>query len=159
MLPSPASSLSSFRDYYRHTSEAEDELTQEELLRQGLANFKIVKVFTKLNWKISQEIHWTCFHAFRKIKAHFSRADTRARATVLFARLIKKSAHRESTLTIQVHCLHELLENVKEKRRLELNRLMNFGMRFMKKNYINAALCYHQVMAKLRDPSPKDKQI
>jgi hypothetical protein len=158
MLPSPASSLSSFRDYYRHTSEASDDgPSNEELILQGLANFTIVKVFTKLNRRLAQQNHWACFYAFRKMRAVHSRTDNLARATALFGRLLRKRAHRDSKLVLQADCLKELLENVRKARTLELARLMNFGMRFMKKNYINAAICYQKVIDRFKTPPRKQK--
>lgn len=119
MLPSPASSLSSFRDYYRHTSEGSDDVpSNEELILQGLMNFKIVKVFAKLNWKISQETYWNRFYAFKKIKRQYSRADSQAKAKVLFGKLLKKRAYKQSKLIIQANCLRQIWDNVRHERAL-----------------------------------------
>lgn len=116
MLPSPSSSLSSFRDYYHHTSEATEE-SQEQLIQQGLINFKIAKVFTRLSWKVRQEMYWACSLAFSAIKAQHSRKGRRVAANRLFAHLLKKRAFKESKKGLQVEYLGALMDNVKEKRR------------------------------------------
>ena len=158
MLPSPASSLSSFRDYYRHTSEGSDDVaSSQELILQGLMNFKIVKVFAKLNLKISQEEYWNCFYAFEKIRRLYSRADSHAKAKLLFGKLLKMRAYKQSKLITQVSCVSHIWDNVRHARGLQLAKLMHFGMKLMKKNYINAAICFQKMMDQSQISQKKTK--
>ena len=99
MLPSPTSSLSSFRDYYRHTSEASEELlTSDQFIDQGIRNFKITKVFTKVNWRIEQERFWALFYCFKKM---VGRTGAKRNAMAALLKVLKRKEKCESKGVVQ----------------------------------------------------------
>lgn len=99
MIPSPTSSLSSFRDYYRQSSEASEEMpTSDQFINQGIRNFKITKVFTKLNWKIEQERYWAMFFCFKKMSRKIA---VKRNAMAALLKVLKRKEKSESKVAVQ----------------------------------------------------------
>ncbi len=111
MQSSPNSSLSSFRDYYHHTSEySEEGMTSEEFITKGIKNFKISKVFTRLNWKINQHLYWALFLAFKKIRGPQPSRTKRAGEIVI--NILRRQRRKEEAIIVKSDCLRELWRNV-----------------------------------------------
>lgn len=141
MLPSPSSSLSSFRDYYQHTSENSDYMaSDEEYLSVGLRNFKLVKLFSKCEWKIKQRNYWLVFLAFKKITSRPRRTFRKKVAEEMLKSVLSKLSSKESKLVVKQQYLHELLDNMQRERQREIDKMVKFGLKFIKRNYLNLAL-------------------
>ena len=68
MLPSPKSSLSSFRDYYQHSSENTPLGNKfEDSIDIGFRNFQVSKLLEKLDLGMQRKLYWSVFYSFRKI--------------------------------------------------------------------------------------------
>lgn len=68
MFPSPRSSLSSFRDYYQHSSENSAwENKLEDSIDIGFRNFQVSKLLEKIDLRMHHKLYWNLFYSFKRI--------------------------------------------------------------------------------------------
>ena len=112
MSTSPRSSLSSFRDHIRHTSEYDSEYSQVDIihLKIGLGNFKFIQVFKRCGWRLKEAIFWDMFDSFQKIKNFNSSQSKRDAARSALGRVLDKINNKESKVSVKRKALHSMLE-------------------------------------------------
>ena len=113
MLRSERSSLSSFRDYYDHSSSRLDRSEEEELIIVGLRHFLVRKVMRRIDRSLSSAQHWLKAYAFRLLHKKESRDEKRIRARSALQSVMAKMEAKGSQIGIASHSLHIMLEETR----------------------------------------------